>query len=99
VALVLEPQDVNDDGSKHIPFRFATVEIDGQPRSSWAGTSLEAFLGASTNQDVFTALSGHSGALAWRYMLLEPVDFDRSLVIKANQAKPGARLALFYTHN
>ena len=48
-------------------------------------------------ENFFTALAGHRGTMAWRYLLLEPVSFEQSLVVNANDGdKLGGRLALFY---
>ena len=46
--------------------------------------------------EVRTCLSGRHGNLAWRYLWLAPVEFQRSLVLTANTDNLGGRLALFY---
>ena len=41
-------------------------------------------------------LSGRQGVLAWRYLLLAPVDFKKSLALKNGGSEVGERLAWFY---
>jgi hypothetical protein len=74
------------------------VDVDGQPCEGWAMEHLDPFLGRpGESPNFFTALAGRQGNLAWRYMLLAPVSFEQSLVVKPNAGDAvGARLALFY---
>ena len=59
---------------------------------------LDAFWGRpGEGENFYRALSGKSGHLAWRYLLLEPVSFEQSLTLQPNPGdKLGGRLALFY---
>ena len=72
--------------------------VDGQTREGWSMTDLDPLLcrpGESSNY--YRALSGSQRGLAWRYMLLAPVNFDHSLVLEPNTGDAlGDRLALFY---
>ncbi len=73
-------------------------EVDGQPQPGWSMEYLDAFFGRpGEGENYFTALAGHQGALAYRYLLLAPVGFNKSLVVRSNPNDAvGARLALFY---
>jgi hypothetical protein len=72
--------------------------VDGQSRDGWSAADLDPFFGKpGESNNFFRALSGRKAGLAWRYMLLEPVSFEHSLVLKPNPGdKLGSRLALFY---
>lgn len=80
---------------------IASLVVDDKPREGWATSDLDPFWGRPGEGYNFNrALSGRRGAIAWRYMLLEPVSFERSLVLKPNAGdKLGNRLALFYLKN
>ncbi len=80
---------------------IASLSVDGKDCDGWAMADLDAFWGRPGEPRNFTrALSGRRGDLAWRYMLLEPVNFEGSLVLRPNAAdKRGDRLALFYLKN
>ncbi len=77
---------------------IGVVEIDGQSESGWSMEYLDGFFGRpGDGENYFTALTGSQGSLAYRYLLLAPVGFTRSLVVRANPDDAvGARLALFY---
>ena len=64
-------------------------------------SDLDGFIGRPGESNNFTrALGGRRGPLAWRYLLLAPVSFERSLALEANPGdKLGDRLALFYIKN
>jgi hypothetical protein len=72
--------------------------IDGQTRDGWAMTDLDPFFGRPDDaNNYFRALSGCRAGLAWRYLMLAPVNFEHSLVLESNpDDKVGDRLALFY---
>jgi hypothetical protein len=89
VALVYQPPDDQ-------PTPVATMLIDGRPVDGWSAPSLDAFLGAGG--DFRRHLSGRQGVLCWRYLMLAPVDFQKSLVLKTAAGQVGERLALFYLH-
>jgi len=74
------------------PTRIVQLAVDGRPVEGWTADSLDAFLGRGG--DFRAALSGRHAGLCWRYLLLAPVDFQQSLVLKANNV--GDRLALYY---
>jgi hypothetical protein len=75
-----------------------SLQIDGQPVADWQAADLDALLGRPGNSEEFRGpLSGRQAGLAWRYLLLSPVDFDREIVATAPEGdRPGSRLALFY---
>jgi hypothetical protein len=80
---------------------IASLAIDGKDCSGWAMAELDPFWGKpGEGKNFYRALSGRRGNLAWRYMLLEPVSFEQSLVLSPNSGdKLGDRLALFYVKN
>jgi hypothetical protein len=80
---------------------IASLALDGQEQGGWNMSDLDPFWGRpGESEDFYRALSGRSGPLAWRYMLLEPVSFEQSLTLKPNPGdKLGNRLALFYLKN
>jgi hypothetical protein len=77
---------------------IASLAIDGRECEGWSMADLDPFWGRpGESEDFYRALSGRSGRLAWRYMLLAPLEFEQSLVLKPNAGdKLGGRLALFY---
>ena len=80
---------------------IASLAVDGQPRDGWAMADLDPFWGQpGESHTFFRALSGHRHEISWRYMLLEPVNFETSLVLQPNPGDQlGDRLALFYLKN
>jgi len=81
---------------------IASLSVDGQPRGGWAMDDLEPMWGhaGEGGRTFFRALSGRRQGLAWRYLLLEPVSFQQSIVVKPNDGDQlGDRLALFYLQN
>ncbi len=75
---------------------FESLSVDGQNLSDWSGMSWRGFLGIpDAASEVRHSLCGRRGGLAWRYLLLEPVDFQQSLHLRTSEAS-GDRLALFY---
>jgi hypothetical protein len=88
VGLVIEePKDK--------PTGIETLIVDGQPADGWQAENLDLLLGR-TEDDFRACLSGRHNGLAWRYFLLAPVDFNKSLVLRTKSDKPGSRLVLFY---
>ena len=77
------------------PAGIDTLVVDGQPQDGWAATSLDLLLGGKTG-DFRSCLSGRRGEFSWCYLWLSPVEFQKSIVLKANTGKLGDRLALFY---
>jgi len=77
---------------------LAALRVDGQPRDGWAMSELDPFWGRpGEGRNFYRALSGRRDNLAWRYLLLEAPNFDRSLELDANPGDQlGSRLALFY---
>jgi len=75
---------------------FESLVVDEKPRECWSGMSWDSFLGEVDDaRDVRRSLSGHRHGLAWRYLLLTPVDFQQSLRL-IGEAPAGDRLALYY---
>ncbi len=76
---------------------IAALSVDGQEVDGWAMDDLDPLWGRpGEGENFYTALSGHRGKLGWRYLVLEPVSFGESLVLKPRGEKLGGRLALFY---
>ena len=60
-----------------------SLVVDGQDRPAWADLSWRSFLGFPAEAgEVRRSLSGSRNGLVWRYLLLEPVDFSRSLLLR-----------------
>ena len=56
-----------------------------RPATAGQCAELDAFFGRpGEGENFFTALAGRQGELSWRYLLLAPVTFEQSLVVKAN---------------
>ena len=76
---------------------IAALNVDGQDVDGWAMDDLDPLWGRpGEGENFYTALSGHRAQLGWRYLVLEPVSFGESLVLKPRGEKLGGRLALFY---
>ncbi len=77
---------------------IGVVEIDGESQSGWSMEYLDGFFGRpGEGEHYFTALTGNQENLAYRYLMLAPVGFSKSLVVRANADDAiGPRLALFY---
>jgi hypothetical protein len=69
------------------------VTIDGRGDDA---VSLAAFFGISIGDEQRRCLSGRSGDLAWRYLLLAPIDFERSFALRTDSEAATASLALYY---
>jgi 3-keto-disaccharide hydrolase/Protein of unknown function (DUF2961) len=80
---------------------IASLLLDGRACEGWQMADLDPFWGRpGESENFYRGLSGRSGRLAWRYMLLAPVSFEQSLVLApAAGDKLGSRLALFYLKN
>jgi len=76
------------------PGGIASLLIDGRPVGGWSAETLEPFLGGAG--DFRKHLSGREGVLCWRYLLLAPVSFQKSIVLTTGSDRVGDRLALFY---
>ena len=69
--------------------------VDGRAADGWAGVTLDDFLGRS-DRDYRTCLSGRRQGMAWRYMLMAPVDFQKSIRLESSSDTLCDRLVLFY---
>ena len=78
-----------------------SLQIDGRPMDGWQPLSLDGLFGYPKQTENFLgASSGRKGTLAWRYLLLAPIDFDREIVANVSEGtNVGDRLALFYVRN
>jgi hypothetical protein len=76
------------------PVAIDALTIDGRAAEGWRAASGDGFLGPV--RDFRSAMSGRHGPLAWRYLMLDPVDFRQSLVVTAAGEKLGDRLVLYY---
>jgi len=77
-------------------FGVADLFVDGRPADGWNATSLARFLGREGN-DYRVNLSGHKAGLAWRYLLLAPVDCRESLRLTADTKRLPQRLIFYYS--
>ena len=82
------------DQPKSAPLGIDSLVVDGSPVAGWAAPNFDLLLGRSG--EFRSCLSGRHGNLAWQYLWLAPVEFQRSLVLKADAKQIGGRLALFY---
>lgn len=82
------------DQPKTAPLGIDSLVVDGSPVAGWAATNLDLLLGHGG--EFRSCLSGRHGGLAWQYLWLAPVEFQKSLVLKADTRQVGGRLALFY---
>ena len=73
---------------------IASLLVDGRPVDGWSAVSLDSILGGTG--DFRGLLSGRQGALCWRYLMLAPVGFRKSVVLTTRVGGLGERLALFY---
>jgi len=80
---------------------IASLSLDGQASDGWQMADLDPFWGRpGESENFYRGLSGRDGSLGWRYMLLEPISFEQSLVLApAADNQLGDRLALFYLKN
>ena len=77
-------------------FGIADLTVDGHQADGWASPNLNRFLGQG-GTDFRSCLSGSKGGMAWRYLLLSPVEFQESIVMKATSKELPRRLVLYYT--
>ncbi|MCR4415353.1 MAG: DUF1080 domain-containing protein, partial [Thermoguttaceae bacterium] len=68
--------------------------LDGKPVAGWTFGSFDRLFGPSG--DFRSCDAGRRGALAWRYFLLDAVDFERSFALQSDTAFSGDRLVIFY---
>ncbi len=78
------------------PGKIASLAVDGRPLAGWAVGGLDAFLGGWPGEPgFFRTLSGRHDGLAWRYLLLTPVDFQKSVLLTSG-GPVCDRLVLWY---
>ncbi|HEX5447106.1 MAG TPA: DUF2961 domain-containing protein, partial [Pirellulales bacterium] len=72
--------------------------VDGQARDGWHSPDLRSFLGIEPQStEERHSLCGRYGGFQWRFLLNAPVDFERSLELRATPGQPlGDRFGLFY---
>lgn len=76
----------------------SSVELLVDESSTDSSHSLATWLGLPDTKDEIRApFQGRHAGLVWRYFLLAPIEFERSVELRAKEgAAPGGRLALFY---
>ena len=79
---------------EEVPLSLDTLLVDGKPVEGWPAASLDSFVGG--HGEFRGPSSGRSHGLFWRFLLVDPVDFQSSLLLKADRAPLGDRLTLFY---
>jgi hypothetical protein len=78
------------------PGAIASLAVDGRQQLGWNHDGLDSFLGGVPGEkSFFRVLSGRHDHLAWRYLLLSPVDFRSSLLLTSTSTV-GERLVLWY---
>lgn len=84
--------------SQQDPQTQTKLAVDGSTEAGWKSLRFADLLGAPQAGESFRAvLSGHEQDLAWRYFLLAPQRFERSLELSAEEGSfSGDRLVLFY---
>jgi hypothetical protein len=88
VGLICQPPQGHE-----VRFQF---RIDGRPEAELTQTA-ECFFGFAAGAEVRNPLCGTTGNVAWRYLLLAPIDYERSLELTATgQSSPTRWLALYY---
>lgn len=77
---------------------FESLLIDGQSRDGWHSPDGRTFLGIDPKAaNERHSLSGRQNEFQWRFFLLAPPQFKRSIELRATEGKPlGDRLVLFY---
>jgi hypothetical protein len=89
---------------------IASFLVDDQEQANWSAENLRSFFSLSSNpagdkkasekdkDGERHVLSGRLGSLGWRYLLLTPVDFEKSLIITPSHTGDfmGPRLVLYY---
>lgn len=83
-------------GGKALP-KGAFVTIDGHEAPGWGPTESDLFFGPPG--DFRTCGAGRRGALAWRYLLLEAVDFQKSFALRWPADTPPEQLLIFYVRD
>lgn len=68
--------------------------LDGQAIEGWAAPNTDLFFGHAG--DYRRCLSGRAKDFAWRYLVMAPVEFEKSLVLQTGGGNRGERLGLFY---
>jgi len=63
--------------------------------AGWPDAGIDLLWGGA--KDFRRALSGRQRDLAWSYLWLAPVDFQKSLQLSATGKKLGERLVLYYS--
>jgi hypothetical protein len=77
-----------------VPEVLLSLHLDGQRQETWS-QSCRSFFALDAPGDLHAPLSGRATGLVWRYLLLAPIEFDRSLELRGH-ASPGKWLALYY---
>lgn len=80
---------------------IARLEVDSRRVPGWSSSDMAPLLG-SKNTNFANMTSGNRDGIAWRYLLLAPIDFQNSIKMQSTttiKAKtlPG-RLILYYTY-
>ncbi|MBN1912302.1 MAG: DUF1080 domain-containing protein [Pirellulales bacterium] len=88
VGLVLESPESGLPGIQRL-------QIDAKAALGWKDPRMATFLGRS-GKDYRRCLSGNRNGLAWRYLCLAPVDFQKSLELVADRKTLPDRLVFYY---
>ena len=70
------------------------LSVDNRPVEGWSADDFDAFLGAG--EEFRRHLSGRADPLLWRFLVLAPVEYEESLLLKTTGNRLGDRLLFFY---
>jgi hypothetical protein len=73
-----------------------SLDADGRPVAGWEAAKLTTLLGGPGNGEFRSCLAGVRNGLAWRYLMLAPVEFDKSLKLTIDKRAESGRLVLYY---
>lgn len=74
---------------------ISQLEVDSKSVAGWASPDLSSLLG-SKETSFADMTSGNRDGMAWRYFLLAPVDFQKSIQVQSTTNVLPSRLILYY---
>jgi 3-keto-disaccharide hydrolase/Protein of unknown function (DUF2961) len=86
---------IAEDGAETKNLAIDSLSVDGQIIPGWKASDFGQFLG-SVSDDFRSCLSGRHKGLLWRYLLLAPVEFEKSIEMKVTGKELPRRLVLYY---
>ena len=74
---------------------IAQLDVDSNRVPGWASTDMTQLIG-SQKTDFAGMTSGNRDGMAWRYLLLTPVDFQKSIKLQSTTKDLPGRLVLYF---